>query len=88
MEAADITIAGDNALMLPGIYGLSQYTMDIVRQNFLASVGINTLGLVLGGLGTIPVIVGAVLHNASTILVVGNSLRILFYDMNKPLKAK
>ena len=88
MEAADITIAGDNALMLPGIYGLSQYTMDIVRQNFLASVGINTLGLVLGGLGTIPVIFGAVLHNASTILVVGNSLRILFYDMDKPLKIK
>lgn len=88
MEAADITIAGDNALMLPGVYGLSQYTMDIVRQNFLASVGINTLGLVLGGLGTIPVIFGAVLHNASTILVVGNSLRILFYNMDKPLKIK
>lgn len=86
MEAADITISGDNALMLPGIYGLSRYTMDIVRQNFFASVGINTLGLVLGGLGAIPVIFGAVLHNASTILVVGNSLRILFYNMNKPLK--
>ena len=40
------------------------------------------------GLGTIPVIFGAVLHNASTILVVGNSLRILFYDMDKPLKIK
>lgn len=83
MEAADITIAGDNALMLPGIYGLSKYTMDIVRQNLYASVGINTLGLALGALGTIPVIFGAVMHNSSTILVVANSLRILFYDMEK-----
>ncbi len=84
MEASDITISGDNALMLPGIYGLSKYTMDVVRQNLFAAVGINTLGLILGALGTIPVIFGAVMHNSSTILVVANSLRILFYDMNKP----
>ena len=43
----------------------------------------NTVGLLLGGLGLIPVIVGATLHNASTILVVGNSLRIFFYDMHE-----
>ena len=84
MEASDITISGDNALMLPGIYGLSKYTMDVVRQNLFAAVGINTLGLVLGALGTIPVIFGAVMHNASTILVVANSMRILFYDMRRP----
>lgn len=84
MEASDITISGDNALMLPGIYGLSKYTMDVVRQNLFAAVGINTLGLVLGALGMIPVIFGAVMHNASTILVVANSMRILFYDMRRP----
>ena len=42
------------------------------------------LGLVLGALGTIPVSFGAVMHNASTILVVANSMRILFYDMRRP----
>ena len=88
MEASDITIAGDNALMLPGIYGLSKYTMDIVRQNLIAAVGINTLGLMLGALGTIPVIFGAVMHNSSTILVVANSMRILFYDMGRPPSLK
>lgn len=88
MEASDITIAGDNALMLPGIYGLSKYTMDVVRQNLIAAVGINTLGLMLGALGTIPVIFGAVMHNSSTILVVANSMRILFYDMGRPPSLK
>ncbi len=86
MEAADITIAGDNALMLPGVYGLAHHTMDVIRQNFFVSVGINTVGLLFGGLGMLPVIFGAVMHNASTILVVGNSLRIFFYDMHEPVK--
>ena len=83
MEAADITIAGDNAMLLPATYGLARHTMDVIRQNFFVSVGVNTVGLLLGGLGLIPVIVGATLHNASTILVVGNSLRIFFYDMHE-----
>lgn len=83
MEAADITIAGDNALMLPGVYGLAHRTMGAIRQNFFVSVGINTIGLLFGGLGMLPVIAGAVIHNASTIFVVGNSLRILFYDMEE-----
>ena len=82
MEAADITIAGDNALLLPATYGLAHRTMDVIRQNFFVSVGVNTVGLLLGGLGLIPVIAGAVMHNASTILVVANSLRIFFYDMH------
>ena len=86
MEAADVTIAGDNALMLPGVYGLAHHTMDIIRQNFVVSVGINTIGLLFGGLGMLPVIIVAVMHNASTILVVGNSLRILFYDMQDSVK--
>lgn len=74
--------------MPPGTYGLSKYTMDIVRQNLIAAVGINTLGLMLGALGTIPVIFGAVMHNSSTILVVANSMRILFYDMGRPPSLK
>ena len=86
MEAADITIAGDNAMLLPATYGLARHTMDVIRQNFFVSVGVNTVGLLLGGLGLIPVIVGATLHNASTILVVGNSLRIFFYDMQDAKK--
>ena len=32
-----VTIAGDNALMLPGVYGLAHHTMDIIRQNFVVS---------------------------------------------------
>ncbi len=83
MQTADITIAGDTPLMLPSLFSLSKSTIKIVKQNFMASIGINTLGLLLGGTGVISVFGGALLHNSSTVLVVGNSLRILLIDMNK-----
>jgi len=83
METADITIAGDNPLMLPALFTLSRTTMKIIKQNFAASIGINSLGLLLGGAGAISVFMGALLHNSSTVLVVGNSLRILFVDLRK-----
>ncbi len=83
MEAADITIAGDNPMMLPALYNLSNKTMTTIRQNFASVLTINSLGLLLGGIGILPVFWGAVLHNSSTILVVANSLRLLGYDMKK-----
>ncbi|AKL96392.1 cation-transporting P-type ATpase C [Clostridium aceticum] len=83
MESADITIASDNPLLIPETVYLSKKTMSIVKQNFASAIGINTLGLVLGSMGVIPVLWAAVLHNSSTIAVVLNSARLLFYDISK-----
>ena len=83
IEAADITIASDNPLLLPAAYRLSQKTMKIVKQNFATSIGVNTAGLVLASLGVLPVFWGAVLHNACTVAVVMNSGRLLFHDVHK-----
>ena len=58
---------------------LSRETMRIVKQNFAMVVGINTIGLILGASSGISVMMSALLHNMSTILVVGNSLRLLFF---------
>ena len=83
MEAADITIAGDDPLMIPAVIRLAQHTMGIIRQNFFTAIGVNTLGLVLASAGYLPVFWAAVLHNACTVAVVGNSSRLLFYDMER-----
>ncbi len=80
MEAADITIAGDDPLLIPGVIRLGRRTMDIIRQNFGISIGVNTVGLILSGMGVLPVFWGAVLHNACTVAVVANSGRLLWYD--------
>ena len=82
MEAADITITGDDPLMIPSVARLSQRTMHIVRQNFATAIGVNTLGIMLASVGVLPVFWGAVLHNACTVVVVLNSSRLLIHDMD------
>jgi len=83
MEAADITIASDDPLMIPATIRLSQKTMAIVKQNFATAIGVNTAALALASLGRIPVVWGAAIHNATTVLVVLNSLRLLLHDMER-----
>ncbi len=83
MEAADITIRSDDPLTIPALIMLSRSTMGIVRQNFATSIGVNSIGLVLGAMGVLPVFWGAFLHNMTTVAVVSNSLRLFFFDMNK-----
>ncbi len=83
IEAADITIAHDNPLLIPGTVNLARQTMQIVKQNFAAAIGINSAGLVLSSLGYLPVFWAAVLHNATTVMVVANSTRLLLHDLSK-----
>ncbi len=85
IETADIAINNDNPLLLPGVIGLSQKTMQIVRQNFATAIGVNTIGLILASMGVLPVFWAAVLHNATTIAVVSNSARILLTDIEKDI---
>ena len=83
MEAADVTITSDDPLLIPGVIGLAKNTVKIIKQNFALAIGINSFALVLGATGLLPAIYSSVLHNSITILVVGNSLRLLKYDVNK-----
>lgn len=83
METSDIIINSDDPIMIPKVIELSNETMEIVKQNFVLVVGINTIGLVLGATSNISVFWSAVVHNMSTIFVVGNSCRLLFYNILK-----
>ena len=83
MEAADVTITSDDPLLIPGVIGLAKNTVKIIKQNFAMAIGINSFALVLGATGLLPAIYSSILHNSITILVVGNSLRLLKYDVNK-----
>lgn len=83
METSDVIVQGDDPMMLPKTVDLSKKTMRVVKENFGLVIGINTVGLVLSGIGRLPVFWGAVLHNSSTIFVIGNSLRLLFYNMER-----
>lgn len=81
MEAADITITKDDPLLVPEVIGLSKKTVKTIKENFAMAIGINSFALVLGATGILPAIYSSVIHNMSTILVVGNSLKLLKYKL-------
>ena len=75
----DVVISRDDPMMIYALRRLSRETMRIVQQNFALVVGINTVGLILGASSGISVMMSALMHNMSTILVVANSLRLMFF---------
>ena len=78
METSDVIINRDDPMMIPALRKLARSTMRIVHQNFALVIAINSIGLILGAASGISVMMSALLHNSSTILVVANSLRIMF----------
>lgn len=81
MEAADVTITKDDPLLVPEVIGLSKKTVNTIKENFTMAIGVNSFALVLGATGILPAIYSSVIHNLSTILVVGNSLKLLKYKL-------
>jgi cation-transporting P-type ATPase C len=79
IETADIALASDDLDRISDVLRISRQTMSVVRQNYGLSLGINSLGLVLAALGRLNPILAAVFHNLSTIMVVGNSSRLIHY---------
>ena len=78
METSDVIINRDDPMTIPALRRLSRATMRTVHQNFALVIAINSVGLILGAASGISVMMSALLHNSSTILVVANSLRLMF----------
>jgi cation-transporting P-type ATPase C len=80
IEAADIALAADDLGRLGTTIRLSQATIGIIRQNYTLALGVNAGGVMLGAFGLLNALLAAVLHNLSTLLVVGNSARLVTFD--------
>ena len=76
IEAADITLARNDLLLVPEVLDISQKTLKTIYQNLAASVGINAGGMAFSAFGQLSPFAAALVHNASTIAVVLNSLRL------------
>lgn len=77
VESSDITINSDNPTKLMDALELGQKTMNLIRQNFTATITVNSAAMLLGALGKINPLVAAIIHNTATLAVVLNSGRIL-----------
>ena len=82
-ESSAVTIHSEEPSKLVEALRLGQYTMNLVHQNFTATILVNSAAMVLGAIGKISPIWAAIIHNTATLAVVLNSCRILRLNKNK-----
>ena len=77
VEAADIALVNDDIGQLPHLLRLSRKMMNTIKANMTFSMALNFLAIVLAIRGDIDPVVGALVHNAGSVLVILNSARLL-----------
>ena len=83
IEAADVALASDDLRRVATTIRLSRRSLQIIRQNYGIALGVNSGGILVGALGYLNPIIAATLHNLSTLLVVINSARLIYYDPDR-----
>jgi Cd2+/Zn2+-exporting ATPase len=78
LEQADLVLMHDRLENFIGAFRLSQRARRVIRQNLVISLGTVAVLVTFALLGTIPLTIGVVGHEGSTVVVVMNSLRLLF----------
>ena len=78
LEQADVVLMHDRLENFLAAFRLSQRARRIIRQNLFVSLGTVAVLVVFALIGKIPLPVGVVGHEGSTVIVVMNSLRLLF----------
>ena len=83
IEAADIALTGDDLSKVSEAIALSRKTVAVIKQSMAISIAINGVALILASTGGIGPVVGAIIHNIGSIIVVGNSSRLIGYRFKK-----
>ena len=77
VDAADIALVNDDIHALPHLLSLSRRMMTTIRRNLTFSMGLNFLAIALAMTGVLDPVVGALVHNAGSVLVIVNSALLL-----------
>ncbi len=83
IEAADIVQENDDLGELPHLTALSRRMMNTIRFNIAFSMGLNFLAVILAINGTLGPVVGALVHNGGSFLVIANSALLLAWKPRK-----
>jgi Cu+-exporting ATPase len=80
-EAGDLVLMGDPLKPLPGLFQLSRQLVTVIRQSiWLFAFGMNGLGILLGATGFLSPAAAAVFHEISSLAVMLNAMRLLWFQ--------
>ena len=85
VDAADIVLVDDEIKELPHLIALAKRMMTTIKVNLTFSMGLNFLAIFLAIQGILNPVMGALVHNAGSVLVIINSALLLLY---RPKKGK
>ena len=77
VDAADIALVDDEIKELPHLLALSKKMMRTIKLNLTFSMGLNFLAISLAVTGILGPVVGALVHNAGSVVVIINSALLL-----------
>ncbi len=77
VDAADIALIDDELKELPHLFALSRRMMTAIKRNLAFSMGLNFLAIALAITGILNPVVGALVHNAGSVVVIINSALLL-----------
>ena len=77
VDAADIALVDDEVKELPHLVALSRRMMTTIKRNMTFSMTLNFITIALAIIGTLDPVVGALVHNAGSVLVITNSAFLL-----------
>jgi len=77
IETADIALMTDDLDNIPRVIRLSRRALRDIKENVVFALVFNTIMVVLSTQGWMTMIVGAVMHQLSSLVVILNSIRLL-----------
>ena len=77
IETADIALMTDELEKIPAVIRLSRKALRVIKENLAFAIVFNTVLVFLSAQGWMTMILGAVLHQASSLLVILSSMRLL-----------
>ena len=77
VDAADIVLVDDEVKELPHLIAMSKRMMKTIKLNMTFSMTLNFIAIVLAITGILNPVVGALVHNAGSVIVIINSALLL-----------
>lgn len=86
VDAADIVLVRDDINNLPHLLKISKRMMKTIKVNLIFSMTLNFLAVILAMTGLLGPVVGAIVHNVSSVIVIINSALLLKYNKRNASK--
>jgi P-type E1-E2 ATPase len=86
MQAADVVLLNDRIELLSILFHLARRTRRTIYMNLFFGLALNVSALALASLGILSPMLGALVHNAGSVVIVSNSARLAAFARRRSVR--